>query len=76
MLTLRARGIGSSWTTVHLQDAYKERIHELFELPSGYTLGVFLPCGYDTGEDFKPAMRPSVAGSLHWEKFQKILEHG
>ena len=69
MLALRARGIGSSWTTVHLQDVYKERIQELFELPSGYTLGVFLPCGYYTGEDFKPATRPSVADSLHWEKW-------
>ena len=69
MLALRARGIGSSWTTVHLQDVYKERIQELFGLPSDYSLGVFLPCGYYTGEDFKPAKRPSAASSLHWDKW-------
>ena len=67
MLALRARGIGSSWTTVHLQDVYKDRIRALFELPRKYSLGVFLPCGYYTGEDFKLATRPSVADSIHWD---------
>lgn len=69
MLALRARGIGSSWTTIHIQEQYKDRMKAMLELPDDASLGVFLPCGYYTGEDFKPAKRPTVADSLHWEKW-------
>lgn len=67
MLALRARGVGSSWTTIHLQDRYRDRMRAMLELPNDYSLGAFLPCGYYKGEDFKPAKRPPVAESLHFE---------
>lgn len=69
MLALRARKIGSSWTTIHIQEQYKERMKAMLELPDDSSLGVFLPCGYYTGDDFKPAKRPAVADSLHWEEW-------
>ena len=69
MLALRARGIGSSWTTIHLKDPYEERMRELLELPKDYTLGVFLPCGYYKGKDFKSAQRPALSEVLHWDKW-------
>ena len=69
MLALRARGVGSSWTTIHLQEPYKERVQKLFELPDDYALGAFLPCGHYTGEDFKPAVRRSAAKSIRWEQY-------
>ena len=54
MLALRARGVGSLWTTVHLQEPYQERARELLGLPKDYTQAVFLPYGYYKGKDFKP----------------------
>ena len=67
MLALRARGVGSLWTTVHLQEPYQERARELLGLPKDYTQAVFLPCGYYKGKDFKPATRPPGTQRTHWE---------
>ena len=67
MLALRARGVGSLWTTVHLQEPYQERARKLLGLPKDYTQAVFLPCGYYKGKDFKPATRPPGTQRTHWE---------
>ena len=69
MLALRARGVGSSWCTIHIQEPFHTRTREVLGLPDDYSLGVFLPCGYYTGKDFKPAQRPAVAEILHWDKW-------
>lgn len=55
MLALRAEGLGSAWTTLHL--LYEKEISELLGIPENYTQAVLLPVAYFTGEDFQPAKR-------------------
>lgn len=65
MLALRARGLGSTWTTLLL---WKEReVAELLGLDyEHYTLAGMFPVAYTKGTDFKPAQRASVTEVLHW----------
>ncbi|MHC3003688.1 nitroreductase family protein [Gordonia sp. GN26] len=62
-LALRARGLGSAWTTLHL--AYEKEIAELLGIPAGIHQGVLLPVAYYTGSDFKPAPRKPLDSVLH-----------
>ena len=54
-LALRARGLGSAWTTVHLNAA--DEVKELFGMPDGLTQVVLLPVAHTIGTDFRPAPR-------------------
>jgi nitroreductase len=63
MLALRSRGIGSSWTSIHLR---REReAAELLGIPDGVTQVALLPVAYFTGEDFREAVRPPVETITH-----------
>lgn len=62
-LALRARGLGSSWTTLHL--VYEREVAELLGIPPSVHQGVLLPVAYTIGTDFKPAPRRSLDGILH-----------
>jgi nitroreductase len=64
MLALRARGVGSAWTTLHLP--YEQETAELLGLPPNLTQAVLLPVAYFTGDDFKPAARQPAAERTHW----------
>lgn len=64
MLALRARGLGSAWTTLHLR--YEQEVAELLELPENLTQAVLLPVAYFTGDDFKPAKRQPASQAIHW----------
>ena len=64
MLALRARGIGSAWTTAHL--VYEKEVAQLLDIPDNVTQTVLLPCAYFTGTDFKPLKRRSVQAVTHW----------
>jgi hypothetical protein len=66
-LAARARGIGTSWTTLHLRRALE--VAELLGIPDGVTQIVLLPVAYTTGGDFRPApRRPAgeIAFSDQW----------
>jgi len=54
-LAARARGIGSAWTTLHLE--HENEIAELLGVPSTVTQVCLLPVGYYTGTTFTPAPR-------------------
>ena len=54
-LAARARGIGSAWTTFHLE--YEAEIAELLGIPSSVTQVCLLAVGYFTGDTFTPAPR-------------------
>jgi nitroreductase len=54
-LAARARGIGSAWTTFHLE--YEAEIAELLGIPSSVTQVCLLAVGYFTGDTFAPAPR-------------------
>lgn len=56
MLALRSRGIGSSWTDIHL--LHEAEAAELLGIPKKVTQVALLPVAYYTGTDFKPAHRP------------------
>jgi nitroreductase len=55
MLALRARGLGSAWTTLHLR--YEKEVAALLGIPDTVTQGALLPVAYYRGDDFRPARR-------------------
>ena len=64
-LALRARGLGSTWTTLHLRRA--AQVAELLGIPDGVTQVSLLPVAYTKGTDFKPARRPPVSEITYWD---------
>lgn len=67
MLALRARGLGSAWTTGHL---WREReMAELLDIPpeSWTQVGLF-PIAYTIGTEFKPAWRKPAAEVIGWNR--------
>lgn len=54
-LAARARGIGSAWTTFHLE--HEAEIAELLGIPASVTQVCLLAVGYYTGDSFTPAPR-------------------
>ena len=67
MLALRARGLGSVWTTLHL--AKEREAAELLGIPDGGSQVALIPVAYTTGGDFKPAIRPPVEGITYWDSW-------
>ena len=63
MLAARTKGLGATWTTLHLGNA--ERASELLGLPDDFTQAVMLAVGYYTGDTFKPAQRLPVSSYAH-----------
>lgn len=57
-LALRARGLGTAWTTIHLAAA--EQVAELFGMPDGLTQIVMFPVAHTIGTEFRPAPRVSA----------------
>lgn len=69
MLALRARGLGSAWTTLHLR--YAEEIGDLLGIPKRFTQTALLPVAYFKGEDFKPAKRIPAQQLTHWDSWTR-----
>jgi nitroreductase len=65
MLALRARGLGSAWTTLHLR--YEKEVAGILGIPDTVTQAALLPVAYFKGEDFKPARRLPIEDRLHWD---------
>lgn len=64
MLAARARGLGTSWTTVHLM--FEQEAAAVLGIPFEQVLQVCLvPIGYTIGTDFKPAPRKPLDGIFH-----------
>jgi nitroreductase len=66
MLALRARGLGSAWTSLHLPS--EREVAELLGIPYDQCAqaGLF-PVAYTIGTDFKPASRLPLDSVLHWD---------
>jgi nitroreductase len=63
-LAARARGLGTSWTTLHLW--HEQEAAELLGIPFDSVSQVALiPVAYTKGTDFKPAPREPVDSVLH-----------
>ncbi|MBN9623539.1 MAG: nitroreductase family protein [Actinobacteria bacterium] len=66
-LALRARGLGSCWTTLHLRHAAE--VAELLGIPPHYTQVSLIPIAYTKGTNFKPAKRPPVSEITHFDRW-------
>lgn len=65
-LALRARGLGSSLTTLHL--AHERRVADLLGIPyERCTQAALVPVAYTIGTDFKPAVRRDAERVIHWD---------
>jgi len=63
-LALRARGLGSALTTLHLGS--EQAAAELLGLPDNVLQVALLPVAYTKGTDFKRAERPPISTVTHW----------
>ena len=66
-LALRARGLGSALTTLHLSRAAEAAA--LLGIPDNVMQVGLLPVAYTIGTDFKPVRRPPLDEVTHWEKW-------
>lgn len=69
MLALRARGLGSAWTTITL---LKERaVADVLGIPFERVMQAgLLPVAYTLGNQFRPAPRNPLASCLHWNGWE------
>lgn len=67
MVALRARGLGSTWTSLHLM---KERESaDLLGIPADVTQTVLLPVGYTLDAVLAPAPRKGAADVTFWNEW-------
>jgi len=66
-LALRERGLGSAWTSLHLE--YEREVAEALGIPGSVRQGVLLPVAYTKGTDFKLAKRAPLETVLHVNKW-------
>jgi nitroreductase len=64
MIALRARGLGSTWTSLHLIN--ERETAELLGIPDDVTQTVLLPVGYTLGAVLKPAPRKPAREVTFW----------
>lgn len=55
MLAARSRGLGTAWTTLHLE--YEQEAADLLGIPATVSQVAMTPVAYYTGDDFKVATR-------------------
>ena len=76
-LALRARGLGTAWTTMVF--AKQQELVEILGIPKGVTPIVLLPVAWTVGTDFKPtARRPAseITWFDHWGHTNALPYHG
>ncbi|MCB1644019.1 MAG: nitroreductase family protein [Pseudomonadales bacterium] len=67
-LALRARGLGSCLTSLHL--IHEKEAAELLGIPDDVLQVALLPVAYTRGTDFKKAARPHPSTIMHWDSWQ------
>jgi len=66
MLAARERGLGTSWTSLHL--LFEQEAAEVLEIPYEEVSQVALvPVAYTLGTDFRPAPRVALDHVVHWD---------
>ena len=63
MLAARERGLGTCWTTLHLD--HEEAVAELLGIPPEYAQVALIPVAHTIGTDFKAAPRVPLDDVLH-----------
>lgn len=69
MLAARSRGLGTAWTTLHLQ--YEAEAAEILALPAGVHQAALIPTAYYTGTTFRPAARQDLDSVLHLDRWRR-----
>lgn len=69
-LALRARGLGSTLTTLHL--GFEKEVAAILGLPEDIMQVALLPVAYTKGTDFKRAERPPVSTITHWDRWSPL----
>lgn len=67
MLALRARGLGTTWTTLLLQE--RDAVAEALGIPEGVTQTVLLPVAYTKDAKLRPAKRKPAAEVAYWNRW-------
>jgi nitroreductase len=68
MLAARERGLGTSWTSLHLM--FEEEAAGVLGIPyADVTQVALIAVGYTQGTDFKPARREPLDTVLHWNQW-------
>jgi nitroreductase len=69
MLALRSRGLGSAFTTLHLE--HEREAGEVLGVPDTVTQVALIPVAYTTGGDFGPAERRPVEDVTYWNRWRQ-----
>jgi nitroreductase len=68
MLAARSRGLGTAWTTVHVE--HEAEMAELLGIPRDTVTQVALiPVAHTVGDRFSPAWRRPVDEVVHWDRW-------
>lgn len=69
-LALRSRGLGSTWTTLHLLGDGERQAADVLGIPyDQYSQGGLFPIAYTKGTDFQPAKRLPAEQLVHWDRW-------
>ncbi len=68
-LALRSRGLGSAWTTLHLE--YEDEVADALGIPRTVSQVALLPLAYYTGDDFKPGTRRPAEEVIYWNQWKQ-----
>lgn len=71
-LAARSRGIGSAWTTFHLE--HEAEVAELLGIPTSVTQVCLLAVGYYTGDSFTPAPRRPASEVTYLNRWKQPVE--
>jgi len=73
MVALRARGLGTVWTTMYLNES--DAVAELLELPDDVTQICLFPVAYTVGTDFKATSRRYPARDItYFDRYGQTME--
>ena len=67
MVALRARGLGTTWTTLHL--LHEAEAARLLGIPADVTQTVLLPVGYTRDARLRPAGRREPHEVTYWNEW-------
>jgi len=67
MVAARSRGLGTAWTSLHLQNA--DEVAKLLGIPPGISQGVLIPVAHTIGTDFRPAPRKPLESVVHRDRW-------
>lgn len=71
-LALRSRGLGSTYTTLHL--GLEAEAAELLGIPDHLTQAGLLPIGYTLGTDFRPAERGPIEDIVYLDTYKNPIK--